>query len=242
MLSSHHNGQLLSNGWINRNQSLVFVGFGSEYKMPPERIHELAIGLELSKLPFLWGLQEPEGVDSSELLPPGFSTRTSDQGVISLGWPPQLEMLAHSAIGGCIFHSGWGSIIESLGFGHPPILMPMVADQGLNARLLVEKGIGYEVPRNEDGSFTGDAVAKSIRLLMLEQERAPIRVKAATPQTAFANQDLHDIYINKFINYSVNFEQNERHSPLQVNFSVYQPEEPCDSSASTVKTRIVAVY
>ncbi|KAL7236054.1 hypothetical protein ACSBR1_019353 [Camellia fascicularis] len=95
------------------------------------------------------------------------------------------RFLAHRAIGGCLFHSGWGSIIESLGFGHPPIIMPMIGDQCLNAKLLMEKGVGYEVPRNEDGSFNQDAVVESIRLVMVEQEGEPLQAKAAQMQTVF---------------------------------------------------------
>lgn len=95
------------------------------------------------------------------------------------------RFLAHRAIGGCLFHSGWGSIIESLGFGHPPIIMPMIGDQCLNAKPLMEKGVGYEVPRNEDDSFNQDAVAESIRLVMVEQEGEPLQAKAAQMQTVF---------------------------------------------------------
>ncbi|KAK3000379.1 hypothetical protein RJ639_022334 [Escallonia herrerae] len=193
--------------WLDKQKlkSVVFVGFGSEYKMPIEQVHELAFGLELSKLSFIWILRKPEGVEDIDLLPPGFESRTSDRGMICLGWVPQLEILAHPAIGGCLFHSGWGSIIESLGFGHPQILMPMVADQGLNAKLLVEKGLGYEVPRNEDGSFSRDMVAKSMRLVIETEEGEPLRLKASQMQTVFGNQDLHEDYIRKFIQYLLKF-------------------------------------
>ncbi|KAI8026237.1 UDP-glycosyltransferase 91D1 [Camellia lanceoleosa] len=169
--------------------------------MPIEQIHELAYGLELSNLPFIWILRKPEGVDSLSFLPRGFSTQTSDRSVVRLGWAPHQELLAHHAIGGCLFLSGWGLIIESVGFGHPPILMPMVGDQYLNAKLLMENGVGYEVPRNEDGSFNRDAVAESMRLVMVEQEGEPLQAKAAQMQTVLTNQDLHDKYVNKFIDY-----------------------------------------
>ncbi|KAK9067340.1 hypothetical protein SSX86_014666 [Deinandra increscens subsp. villosa] len=127
--------------WLDtkKPKSVLFVGFGSEYKMPLEQVHELAYGLELSGLDFIWILRKPKGVDDKELLPPKFEVYVVDKGLICLGWAPQMEILAHPSIGGCLFHSGWGSIIESLWFGLPLILMPMVADQGLCAKLLVEK-------------------------------------------------------------------------------------------------------
>ncbi|GKV02334.1 hypothetical protein SLEP1_g14787 [Rubroshorea leprosula] len=86
--------------------------------MPIEQVHELPYGIELSELPFIWILRKPEGIDSSHLHPSGFLARTSNQGVVCLGWSPQLEILAHPAIVGCLFHSGWGAIIESLGLGN----------------------------------------------------------------------------------------------------------------------------
>ena len=86
--------------------------------MPIEQVHELAYGVELSELPLIWILRKPEGVSSSELLLDGFLARISNGGKVCLDWAPQLEILAHPAIGDCLCHSGWGSINESIGFGH----------------------------------------------------------------------------------------------------------------------------
>ncbi|KAH6813477.1 hypothetical protein C2S51_022495 [Perilla frutescens var. frutescens] len=187
--------------WLDRQKpkSVLFVGFGSEYKMPLEQIHELAFSLELSGLPFLWILRKPQGIDSSDLLPPGFANRTLSQGVVVLGWVPQLEILAHPAIGGCLFHSGWGTAVESLGHGHPLVLLPMIIDQGLTAKLLVEKGVGYEVPRNKDGSFSRDMVAESIRRVLVEDDSEQLRLKTAEMQSVFSNHRSQDNYINKLI-------------------------------------------
>jgi hypothetical protein len=80
--------------WLDkqRPKSVVFVGFGTEYKMPVERVHELAYGLELSNLPFLWILRNPDGLSSSELLPGGFLDRIYEKGMVSLGWAPQVPL------------------------------------------------------------------------------------------------------------------------------------------------------
>lgn len=187
--------------WLDgqKAKSVVFVGFGSEYKMPIEQIHELAFGMELSRLPFVWILRKPQEVHSSDLLPPGFADRTLSQGIVIQGWAPQLEILSHSAIGACLFHSGWGTIVESLGFGHPLILLPMINDQGLNAKMLVEKEVGYEVPRDEYGSFSREAVARSMRLVVVAPEGEKLRSKAAEMRRIFNNQESQDRYINTFM-------------------------------------------
>lgn len=192
--------------WLDgqKPKSVLFVGFGSEYKMPLEQIHELAFSLELSRLPFIWILRKPQGVDSSNLLPPGFANRTLSQGVVVLGWAPQQEILAHRAIGGCLFHSGWGTAVESLVHGHPLVLLPMVADHGLTAKLLVEKQVGYEVPRGEDGSFSRDLVVESIRRVLVEDEGEQLRLKAAEMSSVFGNHASQEDYINKFIEHLKN--------------------------------------
>ena len=77
--------------------------------------------------------------------------------------------------------------------------MPMVADQNLNAKLLVEKGIGLEVQRNPVGSFDRDAIAESTRLVIEGKEGEALRLKAAQMQGIFANQELHENYINNLI-------------------------------------------
>ncbi|KAF8411352.1 hypothetical protein HHK36_003899 [Tetracentron sinense] len=197
--------------WLDKQapKSVVFVGFGSEGKLTTDQVHELAFGLEFSALPFIWTLRKPEGIAIADLFPWGFEDRTTGRGMVCFGWAPQQDILAHPAIGGCLFHSGWGSIIESLYYGHPLILLPMMADQGLNARLLVEKGTGFEVERNEDGSFTREAVAKSLRLVMVDQKEESLRLKADQMRTIFANHDLHEDYINRFIQYLDNYKSME---------------------------------
>nr|POF10953.1 udp-glycosyltransferase 91c1 [Quercus suber] len=166
--------------WLDKQgpKSVVFVGFGNEYKMPIEQVRELAYGVELSELPFIWILRKPEGVGSSELLPDGFLARISNRGMVCLGWSPQLENLAHPAIG-------------------------------------VEKGIGFEIQRNKDGSFNQDVVAKSMRLVMVDKEEEPLRLKAAQMKTIFGNQNLHENYINDFIHYMGIYQQKGHQMPIK---------------------------
>ncbi|KAK9067339.1 hypothetical protein SSX86_014665 [Deinandra increscens subsp. villosa] len=194
--------------WLDtkKPKSVLFVGFGSEYKMPLEQVHELAYGLELSGLDFIWILRKPKGVNGRKLLPPNFEVSVLNKGLVCLGWVPQKEILAHPSIGGCLFHSGWGTIIESLSFGLPLILMPMVADQGLCAKLLVEKGLGYEVPRNEDGSFTRDMVAESVKLV-IDDKSQTIREKASQMSSVFSDQNVQNSYITSFVSYLQRFKR-----------------------------------
>ncbi|XP_054784394.1 UDP-glycosyltransferase 91C1-like [Prosopis cineraria] len=191
--------------WLDdqKPRSVVFIGFGSECKLSKEQIHEIAHGLELSDLPFIWALREPEWAkDETEFLPPGFAARTRGKGIVTLGWAPQLEILSHESIGGSLFHAGWGSMIEILGFGHSLALLPMIADQGLNARLLVEKGLAVEIERAEDGSFSRDGIAKALKIAMVLEEGEPLRVRAKQAAPIFRDMKLqHEHYIGQLVQF-----------------------------------------
>ncbi|KAL8194004.1 hypothetical protein R6Q57_026246 [Mikania cordata] len=76
--------------WLDGQQKghVVYVALGSEAMVNKCRLAELALGLELSGLPFFWALRKPAGVDSVEL-PDGFFKRTHNRGVVWTRWAPQ---------------------------------------------------------------------------------------------------------------------------------------------------------
>lgn len=188
--------------WLKKQtpESVVYVSLGSEATLSNELVHELAFGLELSGLPFLWVLRRKR--EEAELLPMGFEDRIAGRGVLAVGWMPQLEILACSSVGGFFTHSGWSSVIEGLAFGHPLILLPIFGDQGINARVMVEKKVGLEVERDEEtGSFTREAVAKVLRLVMVEEEGKNLRETAKRMKEVFSNKDIHGRYVDAFVHY-----------------------------------------
>nr|XP_011470486.1 PREDICTED: soyasaponin III rhamnosyltransferase-like [Fragaria vesca subsp. vesca] len=192
-------------------RSVVFVHsrthLGGECKLNKEQFHEIAHGLEFSDLPFIWGLIKPNSDNSDQVddfLPLGFVDRTSEKGLVCFGWVPQMEILGHPSIGGSLFHSGWGSVIETLQFGHCLVVLPIIFDQPLNARLLVEKGLAAEVKRNEDGSLSREEIAKSLRLAIVEEEGEQLRTNARKAGAAFGDHKLQDHYIGAFVEYLKN--------------------------------------
>lgn len=126
--------------WLNgqNRASVVYVALGSEVPPSQTDISELALGLELSGVPFFWVLRKPPGFSESESvqLPEKFEERVQGRGMVWKGWVPQLKILSHESIGGFLTHCGWGSTIEGLAYGHPLIVLPFLLDQGLNARVL----------------------------------------------------------------------------------------------------------
>ncbi|KAH0463327.1 hypothetical protein IEQ34_007909 [Dendrobium chrysotoxum] len=172
----------------------MYVAFGSELKLSDTQVKEITVGLELSGLHFVWALRAgsvPAGLVESIKLH-GF-------GLFCMDWFPQVRILAHPSIGGFLTHAGYSSVVEGLAFGLTMVLLPMIIDQGLIARRLVEKGSGVEVPRKEDGSFTGDEIAKSLRFAMVEDEGKVLRAKAKECRYLFGDEELHDFYVSESI-------------------------------------------
>ncbi|KAJ0468823.1 putative soyasaponin III rhamnosyltransferase [Helianthus annuus] len=192
--------------WLDGQQKghVVYVALGSEVMVSKSELAELALGLELSGLPFFWALRKPAGSTESNSveLPEGFLERTRHRAVVWTSWAPQLQILSHASVGGFLTHCGWSSIVEGLMFGHPLIMLPFLVDQGLNARILVDKQVGIEVPRNEeDGSFTKESVARSLRSAVVSDEGKIYKANAMELSEIFGDTKLQKRYINHFIDY-----------------------------------------
>ncbi|XP_010927293.1 putative UDP-rhamnose:rhamnosyltransferase 1 [Elaeis guineensis] len=183
--------------------SVIYVALGSEATIGGEQLHELALGLELSGLPFLWALRKPTSTVETGgigLLPEGFEGRTQGRGLVAMGWVPQVDVLAHEAVGGFLTHCGWGSLIEGLEFGRPLVMLPVFADQGLNARAMGEKKLGLEVERDEEnGFFVREAVAKAVKVVMVEEEGEVIRSKAKEMRGIFGDKERQERYVDGFV-------------------------------------------
>ncbi|WCJ22735.1 UDP-glycosyltransferase 73B5 [Euphorbia peplus] len=135
-----------------------------------------------------------------ESLPPGFSDRTSGRGIVSFGWAPQTEILEHVAIGGSLFHLGWGSIIQTLQFGHCLVLLQFIIDQPLNMLDFWLKRVwGWKWKEmKEDGSFTRDGISKALRFAMVSREGEMLRARATEAAEIVGNQDY---YIAKLVEF-----------------------------------------
>ncbi|XP_074585772.1 putative UDP-rhamnose:rhamnosyltransferase 1 [Curcuma longa] len=184
--------------WLSEQlpRSVVYVAIGSEATLSAEQERYLASGLELSAVPFLWAVRKPSGSGTSG----GGGARRHCHGLVIEGWVPQLEILRHNSVGAFLTHCGYSSVIESLQFGLPLVMLPSIIDTGLIARWCSEMKVGEEVARNEaDGSFTGEDVAIAIRKVMVEEEAKEFRRNAEKQQEVVADTKLHESYVDNFI-------------------------------------------
>ena len=171
--------------------SVVFLCFGSWGSFGAPQLKETALALERSGHRFIWSvrLESPPGEkvatpsdcsNLEEVLPVGFLERTREIGMIC-GWAPQVEVLAHRAIGGFVSHCGWNSILESLWHGVPIAAWPVYAEQQINAFQMV-RDLGLAVELKLDNRRGGEVVAaedieKAVKCLMDGESEVRKRVK-----------------------------------------------------------------
>nr|XP_043630570.1 UDP-glucosyltransferase 29-like [Erigeron canadensis] len=169
--------------WLDEKAvgSTVFVSFGSEYFLSSLDLEEIAYGLELSNVNFIWVLRFPKGetnIKISKVLPLGYLERVKERGLIVEGWAPQAHILKHKNIGGFVSHCGWNSVLEAMKFGVPIIAMPMHLDQPINTRLVAEVGVGVEVVRDENRRLNREKVADVVQHVVMSKSGGPVREKA----------------------------------------------------------------
>ncbi|XP_073135397.1 mogroside IIIx synthase-like [Henckelia pumila] len=179
--------------WLSKRPqfSTVFISFGSENYLSKDQMEEIAKGLELCNVNFIWVVRSPVGktININEAMPKVFLDRVKERGIIVQGWAPQAKILAHKSVGAFVSHCGISSVIESLYFGVPVIAVPLKLDQPLNARLVVEAGVGVEVARDEDGNFRGDEFANAINKVIVETSGEKLRLRAKELSEVMKNEE-----------------------------------------------------
>ncbi|KAJ9172484.1 hypothetical protein P3X46_015714 [Hevea brasiliensis] len=175
--------------WLDEQpeSSVVFLCFGSAGAFSISQVKEIALGLEQSGYRFLWSMRVPPVQDEvpkfknpEEMLPEGFLQGIEGRGMIC-GWVPQVEVLAHKAIGGFVSHCGWNSILESFWYGVPIVTLPIYAEQQLNAFTMV-KELGLAVELKLDYRANGDLakaeeVERAVKCVMESDNEVRKKVK-----------------------------------------------------------------
>lgn len=158
--------------WLDKQkqESVVYISFGSVITLPPQELAELVEALKECKLPFLWSFRG----NPKEELPEEFLERTKEKGKV-VSWTPQLKVLRHKAIGVFVTHSGWNSVLDSIAGCVPMICRPFFGDQTVNTRTIEAVwGTGLEI---EGGRITKGGLMKALRLIMSTDEGNKMRKK-----------------------------------------------------------------
>ncbi|XP_047959177.1 UDP-glycosyltransferase 86A1-like [Salvia hispanica] len=111
--------------------SVLYVSFGSSLQDSKQIVGEIAYGLLLSKVSFVWVVREDAD------LPSGFRDEIAERGLV-VPWCNQIKVLSDPAVGGFFTHCGWNSVLESMWCGVPMICHPLDYDQPTNRKLVVD--------------------------------------------------------------------------------------------------------
>ncbi|TYI34957.1 hypothetical protein ES332_A03G044100v1 [Gossypium tomentosum] len=174
--------------WLDKKPhgSVLYASFGSYAHVKKSELIEIAKGLALSKVSFLWVLR-PDIVssDDTDPLPVGFKEEVKDRSMI-IPWCCQNAVLAHPATGGFLTHCGWNSILESTWCGVPLLCFPLLTDQFTNRKLVVDDwkmGINLSNKR----PITKEEVSDNVNCLMSWKSGDEYRVKVKEVRKSLEN-------------------------------------------------------
>ena len=157
---SNDNTDLSYLDWLNNqpNASVIYISQGSFLSNSSAQINEIAAGLRESGVRFFWVVRE----EASTL-----KSICGKKGLV-LPWCDQLRVLLHPSIGGFWSHCGWNSTREGLFAGVPFLTFPIVADQSLNSKMIVEDwNVGWRVKEKINEV---DTLVKKDEIVRLLQE------------------------------------------------------------------------
>ncbi|KAJ1685400.1 hypothetical protein LUZ63_016790 [Rhynchospora breviuscula] len=147
--------------------SVIYVSFGSMSVMKKGQIEEISRALKDTKRPFLWVVRkdnrEQVGIELEELV-------SGTDGMV-VEWCNQLQVLRHPSVGCFVTHCGWNSTLETLACGVPAVGVPQWTDQGTNAWLIEERGIGVRGEISKDGDIESEELKRCLEVVMGDGEQ-----------------------------------------------------------------------
>ncbi|KAF5204731.1 Udp-glycosyltransferase 74f2 [Thalictrum thalictroides] len=187
--------------WLNDKPigSVVYIAFGSMAELGAEQMEELAWGLKRANSYFLWVVRASE----ERKLPAKFKEETSEKGLV-VNWSPQLDVLAHQAIGCFVTHCGWNSTLEALSLGVPMVGLPQWTDQPTNAKFIEDIwGVGIKASVDEKCMVRREELEICIRHILEGDRGIEIKKKAIMlkelAQKAMDEQGSSDKNIDEFV-------------------------------------------
>ncbi|KAK9163851.1 hypothetical protein Syun_004753 [Stephania yunnanensis] len=183
--NQHHHQYHRCLSWLDSQKpnSVLYISFGSESHFSRAQLGEIAMGLEASRVPFIWVVRTTSSsevdTNADDFLPNGFRERNEGKGLVIIDWAPQVLILDHEAVGGFLTHCGWNSVMESVCAGVPMITWPLYAEQFYNEKFVNEVlRIGVRVGNEDWCSWTDeintsvkrDKVERAVVGLMREEE------------------------------------------------------------------------
>ncbi|CAA2991129.1 UDP-glycosyltransferase 90A1-like, partial [Olea europaea subsp. europaea] len=166
--------------WIDQKLAqgnpVLYVAFGSQAEISSTQLTEIARGIEESNVSFLWVVRK-SGIE----LGYEFEDRIKERGMVVKEWVDQKHILEHEIVQGFLSHCGWNSVLESLCAEVPILAWPMMAEQLLNAKMVVEEikiGLRVEAVNRSGNKFVeAESLKNKVKELMEGEKGDEVRKK-----------------------------------------------------------------
>ncbi|XP_072977343.1 UDP-glycosyltransferase 83A1-like [Typha angustifolia] len=175
--------------WLDEQpaNSVIYVAFGSFTIFGHQQFQELALGLEMSGLSFLWVVRPDLTDGTTDTYPDGYKDRVARRARM-VGWCPQQKVLAHPSVACFISHCGWNSTLEGVRNGVPFLCWPYFADQFINQTYICDIWkVGLKMVPDETRIIRGEHVSSQLKELLGDDE---IRARAQMLKE-LANRSVH---------------------------------------------------
>ncbi|KAH6803537.1 hypothetical protein C2S51_031784 [Perilla frutescens var. frutescens] len=179
--------------------SVLYISLGSFLNISVAQMDEIAAGLQSSGVRFLWVAKR----ETSRLQKMG-----GDKGLV-VEWCDQLRVLCHPSVGGFLSHCGWNSTKEAVLTGVPVLTFPIIMDQLLDAKAIVEDWrIGWRVLDREYDEKNlkkrdeiGEIVKKFMDLENLERKELSRNARKLRKicEREFENGQSHQTNLDRFV-------------------------------------------
>ncbi|CDP20817.1 unnamed protein product [Coffea canephora] len=158
-------GPLLASNRLGK-PVVIYVAFGSLTVFDHTQFQELALGLELTNMPFLWVVRCNLTAETDCAYPKGFRDRIQGRGRLA-SWAPQQQVLSHPSVACFLSHCGWNSTMEGMSNGVPFVCWPCFGDQFANKSYICDiwkVGLGLE--KDENGIIAQGELENKIEQLV----------------------------------------------------------------------------
>ncbi|XVF50002.1 hypothetical protein PTKIN_Ptkin04bG0060700 [Pterospermum kingtungense] len=154
--------------WLDKQTSgsVIYVAFGSTTVANLQQLEELALGLELTGLPFLMVVRSNFMEGSPAKFPDGFINRVSERAKF-VEWAPQEKVLAHPSVACFMSHCGWNSTMEGLSMGVPFLCWPYFTDQFCNKNYICDVWkTGLRLSQDGNGIISRHEISGKLKRLL----------------------------------------------------------------------------
>ncbi|OIV90216.1 hypothetical protein TanjilG_01412 [Lupinus angustifolius] len=154
--------------WLDQQShcSVLYVAFGSFALFDQNQFTQIALGLELTKRPFLWVVREDYNRSHKMTYPNEFQGKNGK----IVAWAPQQKVLSHPAIACFVSHCGWNSCMEGLSNGVPFLCWPYFSDQLYDKHFICDElkvGLGFD--KDENGLVSSKEIKLKVEKLLNDE-------------------------------------------------------------------------